>query len=260
MSEEISATESPLLPPFKGSEMVTEHIPEKFGRLNKYFQELTFYDMGRLTPDFIVESAEPQDKIAMKLLSDGFLLPYLDKPDPFDRNVAEKLYPGVFQSPPASPQIWRPEILSSVYSGLDFEKPTIDKLTVPDTKADVTTHLVLSGRNLTDRDIPFVLKLVNNLPKCSVVDLSSNRLSPAIGSDESFKGLLRIVNYVDVTINPVATIAGIECLSRLSDDLLCKVIWVQQYHLTTSVELQNLMETLKMGSVLQVHKEYYGLS
>lgn len=259
MSGQSSASVFYPTPQFTGSETVADRIPEKFGRLKKYFEELTFSDLGRLTSDFMVESAEPQDKIAMKLLSDGFLLPYLDKPDPFDRNVAEKLYPGVFQSRPASPQIWRPEVLSSVYSGLDFEKPTIDKLNIPDTKADVT-YLDLSGRNLTDRDIPFVLKLVNNLHKCSVIDLSNNRLSPAIGSDDSFKELLRIVNYVDVTINPVATIAGIDYLNRLSDSLLFKVIWVQRHHLTASVEWQKLIGKQKVGSVLQAHKKYYGLS
>lgn len=232
---------------------VTSIIPKRLSTLKKYFENLTISDLGLLNEELIQDYAEPKDKLLMKLLYEDHLKTYVGKRNPYIPSHALKMYPELKNGKIETcfGETWKPSSVYKVQNNTGI-------LDVPANKLKVG-RLDLSSKFLVDHNMAFVCETAEKLTHLKMIDLKNNR----IRGETCTKALLRLselVDYIDITHNPIASLAGINFYQRLEEKHFQKCIWIEQTHLTCSDNWKTMVEPRFISIIKSTHNKYYSLT
>jgi hypothetical protein len=116
----------------------------------------------------------------------------------------------------------------------------------------------LSSSLLTDKDMPFVLRIVRAHPACGRVNLAFNYFTKDQASTSGLLEILKLpqVKYVVIVGNPLASFDGKDFLQGLDDAHLRKLIWISRIRVDGE-SWTKLVKAGKADLVRQSHAEYY---
>lgn len=137
--------------------------------------------------------------------------------------------------------------------GLCLETSILNRLSLPQLKARIAAELSpeecstvetlnLNSCSLDDSDMSHIVQVAELFKNLRIIDISHNRLTGVIkdGSTVMFMPMVDLlirdsIQYVNVTVNPVANVDGVKLLTSLckalSNTLWDKLIFIPQYYL-----------------------------
>ena len=155
----------------------------KWQPLSIYFENVTYEDLADLTQDSMVMATKKKHHILMDLFVKQELHEYIGRVDPYRSKWGAM---PIFPSKPATIE----ECLESL-EYLDLRNRVVtarfphcaknlfgmkDLVTMEIPHPETIEVVDLSRNNLLESDMPYIVKLVQRLPKCHTVVLSQNRL------------------------------------------------------------------------------------
>lgn len=228
--------------------------------LEKYFKYYTVDDLEGLTDEEIMGWADKKDRPLMHLFIKRELVKWLYEPNPYAparSTPSSKLLPNKSSD---SVLDLKQRLYPTKFASLDSTKPTLSSVKIP---SRVFTGLDVSENNLMDDDIPLLRKLLDSLPQCKYVNLSRNRIygkgEPALVNDP-LKEILatKDIVWVDITVNPLASIDRVDFFASLSEGQLKKLIWIPSTWLAGNAWHQVLGNQQQLIDLVQsTHEAYY---
>jgi len=271
---ELSLSTDKIFPQFQMTEPVQEDTPianfctGKFEPLSKYLEGITSTDFALLNEDDLVDLVDSKHRILMKL---------------FVRKLQSRLYQNAsddpFSSDTSPSKIPQEKVLVTPKGVLDLSKEvasiSVKLANTPYIPLDSLSSLYhkergaikvlnLSACNLVDQDLPTIAHFVSTLPNCEIVNLSNNHFH-GIGegkikarTDKALFSLLdeKPLQYLDITINPLASVDRRDLFEKLKSTHLQKLIWIP-FSWLDGRGWRTLIEPTQQNLVLETHRTYY---
>lgn len=238
----------------------------KFSILLEYFEGYTIQEVRDLCEEALLTIAKPAHRIRMKQFVDEHLSPEND------------IF-GATQKPPSSEKLRNRVLMDGGTLDLRFgllptkmahlKKARPDLTSMKDFVKEVgqewsdeerrrVNKLNFTGALLFDDDFQHVFDLACLFPQCAEVNLSATRLhgldSPLF--DRTLCGLLRRVEFVNLSHTSFATLDKRDFLFTAHSDHLKKLIWIPQPSLE-GCKWKPLIPESNHTLVIQTHKGYY---
>lgn len=240
---------------------------DRWSEIRDYIMPFSDEELSLLSKKDLVKTA-PQGPLRMKL--NVFATNYMN--DILLYEVKDLSYStplANYDDNPSEPR-WNPDIgsydLRGVITSIKFKNVskyvTLDLESVRDAireKKEQLHSLILDGSALMDEDMSIILDIVSDLPKCSTVDLSFNRLYGVdTDMDKHLNSLLDLPHVREVIVigNPIVSIERSKFFLTMNDAAASKLVWIPKCWLSNKV-WKIMVPEGKHDLVSQVHKKYY---
>jgi hypothetical protein len=218
----------------------------KFAPLAPYFGNLDYADLDELEDADILAAVDQKHRVLAILFLKRVREKHLSGPR---MGAVCKLEPDQFLN-------FRGNLISSMFGMVKTHRgscamlPNLVRLGAGFAPEEVV-GLDLSACDLLDADLAYVRAALHVVPACRVVDLSANRLygrqrvapfppparddidpttTAAQQFDADLNAILAVhsVDFVDITVNVLATADRIDLYQNLPANLLLKLVWIPQ--------------------------------
>jgi len=218
-------------------------------------------DLAICSLEELVDSAKPEDKLLMTIFAKRYLLSGLEQSDPFD------LFPSEYveeKEPRKDILDMKGKLVSIVYSSLSRNKKTPKELE-NSLKMDPpkVKEVDFSNCNLLDQDLEAIAEIVR-LCRPVVVNLRGNRfhgydLKTQKEVDDALKNILAVaeVQFVDVTVNPLASTDRRDLFETLDKAQFKKLVWIPQSWLKAGNWKALVSKAEMYQTITQTHEQYY---
>jgi hypothetical protein len=208
----------------------------RFVHLQRYFKGLTLDDLPALSPEDLVDAADSQDKLLMRVFA-KHLGSRLGQLDPFVPPTMPFAQPKKKETTRKTLELANGQVLSHAFKSLRVVgKTPMDEVATKFEQQMKEVEIVdLSANNLLDDDLPIVVALVERCPRIQEIDLSNNRFhgyskdtQPIV--DKAIQALLSRSPPTSVNIsgNPLATIDRKDLFASFSSTELSRLIWIPE--------------------------------
>jgi hypothetical protein len=204
------------------------NIPHKYSTLARYFKNIDVKDLIEFQPAEIIEIANPEDKLLMKLLVKRYL----------GKVMANK---------------------SFVYKG---SQETLYLTTQKSSNPDSVAVLDCSGNNFNDDVILKIKQTLHLIPNCNTIDLSNNKILGVANRttfDKNFIDLLNTeIKCINITNNPIIQSRNDLFEKTFTADHYNKLIFIDQESVRSDF-WKSLVKhhPSKVALIESVHNKHY---
>jgi len=252
--------------PFKDLDTLLENLEaSKFKDLQGVWNYITLDDLRFLGHDDLL-SLVPADNPKKRVLAQLFLKKYLNafqQSDPFSSFQEAKEHDAKLALA-AGKFVFSGRVISSRFASVARDRipmSNLDALNIQN--LDKVLVLDFSECELWDCDMQYVFRLASKCTACTHVNLSDNRFYQS-ALDDALRSLLNLssILYVDITINPLASVDRIDFFKTLDSSQLRKLIfipaaWLQGEGWRVMIREQVSADSTLVQAVMTTHQKYY---
>jgi hypothetical protein len=214
--------------------------------------------------DELISYAEPQDKLIMKMfLNNAVVKEYFKYDRPFDDENEIEVYDKKRND---QKTLYMRNKLQSSYFARVPGKTSINEFKMVN-KESRYDKIDLSNCCLYTRDIPYIKSIVNDYGVAdALIVLRCNRLGDNLPGD-LYDNMLTNINMlksllssyrIDITNNPIASLAGIEFIKSLNESELSNLIWISESWLLDGKWRKIFKnDSTKEQLVMEIHQQFY---